>query len=190
MKNPKTNEEAIFMSFQEENVIKLCGFYVSDWHLITMLLPYINKKIDEKVKIATILENDIEDRVSMFVKKLKIPNGEKILKINWKNKREITYNSIKRIIEKNLEENKVIIINGSKDFINKVNAFIKQYMKNNIEKIKNINANIKIVNCFNVVEFNTCINEILDNHDKILNTSGEREITDIFEDYKRKERIS
>ena len=30
---------------KESNFIKLCSFYVSDWHLVTMLLPYINKKI-------------------------------------------------------------------------------------------------------------------------------------------------
>ena len=30
---------------------KICSFYVSDWHLVTMLLPYINRQIDEKAKI-------------------------------------------------------------------------------------------------------------------------------------------
>ena len=25
---------------------KLCSFYVSDWHLVTMLLPYLNEEIN------------------------------------------------------------------------------------------------------------------------------------------------
>ena len=50
-------------------------------------------------------------------------------------------------------------------------------------------TNITIINCYEIVEFNGSIVEILDQHDKILNTSGEREINDIFSDYVRKERI-
>ena len=29
---------------------KMCSFYVSDFHLITILLPYINEKITEELK--------------------------------------------------------------------------------------------------------------------------------------------
>ena len=32
------------MEVQENNFTKLCSFYVSDWHLVTMLLPYIKNK--------------------------------------------------------------------------------------------------------------------------------------------------
>ena len=45
---------------------------------------------------------------------------------------------------------------------------------------------IKIINCYEIVEFNGSIEDILDKHDKILNTSGEKEINEIFIDYKRK----
>ena len=190
MKNVKTNEEAIFMNFQNENIIKLCSFYVSDWHLITMLLPYINKQIDEKVQIATILENNIEEKITTFVKKLKIPNEEKILKIQWKNKKTLKYNSLKRLIENHLGNRILIIVNGNREYINETNKIINEYIINNLNKIKESKTYIKIVDCYKIVEFNTSIMEILDNHDMILNTSGEREITDIFEDYVRNEKIS
>ena len=36
------------MDVQDNNLTKLCSFYVSDWHLVTMLLPYINQKINPK----------------------------------------------------------------------------------------------------------------------------------------------
>ena len=42
------------------DVEKICSFYVNEWHLVTMVLPYINKEINEKANITTILENDIE----------------------------------------------------------------------------------------------------------------------------------
>ena len=38
------------MNNKNYQVEKLCGFYVSDWHLTTTILPYINSKIDEKAK--------------------------------------------------------------------------------------------------------------------------------------------
>ena len=65
------------MNMQKKNVLKLCSFYVSEWHLITMLLPYINKKVNEETKIATILENDIktidiEKQIEKIYKKLSV----------------------------------------------------------------------------------------------------------------------
>ena len=35
----------VIMNLLNNDVERLCSFYVSDWHLITMLLPYINKEI-------------------------------------------------------------------------------------------------------------------------------------------------
>lgn len=177
------------MNFQDENLVKLCSFYVSQWHLITMLLPYINRKIDEEVKIATILETNIEEKIITFVNKLRIPNENNILKINWKNTKSIKYNNLKRIIEKNIGGNILLIINGSKEYIKDANSAIYQYYRNNIKKIKETKTVLKVVDCYSIVDFNTNIMEILDDHDKILNTSGEKEITDIFEDYVRNKKI-
>ena len=28
---------------------KLCSFYVSDWHLVTMILPYLNEQINKEI---------------------------------------------------------------------------------------------------------------------------------------------
>ena len=44
---------------------------------------------------------------------------------------------------------------------------------------------MKIINCYEIIEFNGSITEILDKHDKILNTSGEKEIKEIFTDYEK-----
>lgn len=172
------------MNNQKNKILKLCSFYVSDWHLITMLLPYINKKINEEVEIATILEKDIENNVKALVEKLNLKNSEKILEINWKNKSK----NIENIVEDKIGKEMLIIVNGSKDFIKNSNDQIANYLELNSNKLEN--TNIKIVDCYEIVEFNGSIVEILDEHDKILNTSGEKEINEVFEDYNRKEKIS
>lgn len=165
------------MKFEEKTLTKLCSFYVSDWHLVTMILPYINQKINEQAKIATILEKDIKQNVVTLVEKLNLKNKEKILNINWNKNEEIKID--------NLQNNQeiIIFINGSEKYIQKQNRKLTRYMQTHI--IKN---NIKIVDCYEITEFNGSITRILDTHDKILNTSGEKEISEIFEDYKKEEK--
>ena len=177
------------MNMQKKNVLKLCSFYVSEWHLITMLLPYINKKVNEETKIATILENDIKDNVELLVQKLNLKNEEKVLNIDWTKKDSKKYSNISKIIEGNNENNILIIVNGNKEYIKEANENIQKYINKNKEKLEKANINITIVDCYEIVEFNGSIVEILDNHDKILNTSGEKEITEVFTDYTRKEKI-
>ena len=164
------------MSVAENNITKLCSFYISDWHLVTMLLPYINKKINEQTKIATILEKDIKQNITTLVEKLNLKNKEKVLELNWGKTEQ------RKNVFSNMNENKevVVIVNGEKEFIERKNKKIQQYLSTH-----KINAKIKIINCYEIVDFNGSINEILQEHDKILNTSGEKEISEIFEDYKK-----
>ena len=164
------------MEVQKNNLTKLCSFYVSDWHLVTMLLPYINQKINEQAKIATILEKDIEENVITLVEKLNLKNKEKILNLNWKKQDEIR----SRINELETNQELIIFINGNKEFIEKYNKKLTRYFETHLIRNK-----IKIINCYEVIEFNGSITHILDEHDKILNTSGEKEIKEIFIDYER-----
>ena len=166
------------MKFEEKTLTKICNFYVSDWHLVTMILPYINQKVNEEAKITTILEKDLEQNIKTLLEKLNLENKQKILEINWNHNEEIkkALNGLKK------EQELIIFINGNKEFIDRQNMKIAKYFNTHI-----MTNDIKIINCYEIVEFQGSITEILDNHDKILNTSGEKEITDIFEDYKRKE---
>ena len=91
--------------------------------------------------------------------------------------------------EKKLEEQN--ISKEAKDLISLIyySYIANQEEKREIEKIwyKNENkyqeVNIKIIDCYEVGEFNLNLQEILHKHDKILNTSGEKEICDVFEGY-------
>ena len=171
------------MNLLDNNVERLCSFYVSDWHLVTMLLPYINKEINEKANIITILENDIEENIKILTKKLNLKNEEKIFNLNWKKTNGIKYTEIESKMKK-LEKDEVlnvIFINGNKNYIDLTNKNIDKFLKENKEKYKKIK--IKIIDCYEVGEFNINMREILDKHNKILNTSGEKEICDVFEGY-------
>lgn len=171
------------MEILKNNIEKLCSFYVSDWHLVTMLLPYINKQINEKANIITILEDDIEENIKTLTKKLNLKNEKKILKLNWSKSNGIKYSELQEKM-KQLEDKEVInviFINGSKKYIDMTNKNIEKFLEVNFNKIKN--EKVKIINCFEVGDFNLNIQEILHSHDKILNTSGEKEISEVFEGY-------
>lgn len=167
------------MEILKKNIKKICGFYVSDWHLVTMLLPYINKEINEKANIITILENNIEENVKTLVSKLNLKNEKEILKLDWKPKKLVSKLQIKEILN-NIDREQtinIILITGDKEFIRKINNYVEDALE------KEATKSVKIINCFEVSEFNLNMSEILKSHDKILNTSGEREIADVFEGY-------
>ena len=171
------------MEILKKNIEKLCSFYVSDWHLVTMLLPYINKQINEKANIITILEKDIEENIRTLTKKLNLKNEEKILSLNWSETNGIKYSEIKNKL-KDLEKQdilNIIFINGKKEYIDITNKNVEKFLLSIKEKHKKIQ--IKIINCYEVSEFNINMQEILDSHDKILNTSGEKENNDVFDEY-------
>ena len=51
------------MYTNEINIKKICSFYVSDWHLTAMLLPYITNKLQKNERINTILNKDIKEKM-------------------------------------------------------------------------------------------------------------------------------
>lgn len=165
----------------KNNPEKLCSFYVSELHLATMILPYINKKINEKAKIITFLENNIEENIKMLISKLNLKNEKKILNLNWKQNQNINEENISEKLKDLKEGQNIILINGKKEYIENMNKKIEEIMKKISNEIKN--KKIKIINCYEVIEFNGDIKEILDMHDKVLNTSGEKNIEEVFEGY-------
>lgn len=171
------------MKKENQKPEKLCSFYVSDWHLATMLLPYINHKVEEKTKVITLLENNIEENIKTLVEKLNLKNKEEILKIRWTNINSKKYVDIENILKKEINNTKqnIILINGCKDYIEKNNKNIEKWIK------KSDKPKIKVINFFEVTEFNHNIIEILNTHDRILNTSGEKEIGEVFEGYIKQE---
>ena len=48
----------------QETFEKICSFYVSDWHMVTMLLPYISKQIENNINVETMLQKDVDKNVT------------------------------------------------------------------------------------------------------------------------------
>ena len=172
----------------ENNKLRICSFYVSDWHLTAMLLPFIEEKTEKGEIINTILEKNITYNMKEILSRIKISNRtkEQILKIDWKNKSLIKYGEIRKFMEKVTRNQKTvtILVEGNKDRIDYINKNIDKWMQKQERKLKR--KEIKIINCYEVTEFNNNLQEILDKHDKILNTSGIHEIEEMYSGYDKK----
>lgn len=144
---------------------KLCCFYASDWHLTVMLLPYINSKIQENSSIYMKCENNIEEKMSVLLNKLKIKNKRNIMNINWNNK----------IQEDDSNDNeKIYIVSGRNSYIEAMNSIIEKYYENK-------NIQVKIINCYEITEENNLRQIIEKNgYKQILNTKGENDINEKF----------
>ena len=154
------------------NLTKVCSFCASDWHLITMLLPHINRAVDKGAKITTILEQNEQDKVETLLKSLQLANTDKILNIGWTRK-ELSDIRIKR---KSTDIKMEIIISGSEEYIDEANEKIKAYIEENEGKTE-----IKIINCY-YIKADLNIKKILQEHKAVLNTAGEKTVEEYAKD--------
>lgn len=162
------------MKNTNDNIEKICNFYMSDWHFAVMILPYINNEINSNTQIITIFEKDISPKVKTLVDKLNLKNKDEILKINWKNSDIKNFIQEIKIKMKNNDKN-ILIINGTNSYINRINNRLETEIHNNIFK----NLNIKIIDCYEFEENKDNMNSIIEKYDFMLNTSGEIKINSI-----------
>ena len=164
----------------QQNIKKLCNFYVSDLHLSVMLLPYLSRQINEDVEITTIFEKIKKENIGEVLEKLNIKNKEKILNINWFNSNKDTNEKINNTIKKDINDNKdlIIIIGGNKKYVTENHENISKLI-NNFENEKKFNSTIKIIDCYNADEVGIDMRNIVREHDGLLNTSGEININDL-----------
>ena len=130
---------------------KTCCFYVSEFHLEMILVPYINEIIEQNITILT--QKKLNETMEILISKinLKAENKEKILNLKWDGEEEI-------------KENSNIIIIGS-----------KQYIENKNKEISNKNV-LSILDSYALEEEKNNINEIVKEYKNVLNTLGKKEI--------------
>ena len=160
---------------------KTCSFYISEFHLSTLLLPYITTKVKNDVQIYTFLEEGIKESITKVVRGMNTEDYVKkeILKINWEKFEIINYDKI--LEEINVEDRDVnIIVSGSKKYIENVNINLEKLIKELNLKGLNNKIEITINNCYQVKEVLSA-KEVLDKHDLLLNTSGEVKIDEVFD---------
>lgn len=171
---------------ENQSVEKVCSFYVNDWHLTTMMLPYMNRRIRENTKIITILQNGMNDKVKELIGKMNLSkeSTSQLLNIDWTSNTIFKYTDMKELIEEPIkEENIDILVNGTLDYMDIVNKNIDKILAQG--KVKA--TQITIINCYEVGQFED-INPLLQKHSKLLNTSGLRNIEEVFEGYEKQDK--
>lgn len=149
----------------KENEQKLCSFYASDFHLEMIILPYINKKLEDEEEVVIITEENLKESVNILISKINLEEKRKtkLLNLNWENnyeeKIEQLYNCSSRKV--------CVIVNGAESFINKIDK--------KLNKISDKN-DINIVNCFRIEDIQNHMQDIVLNHTGVLNTSGLQKI--------------
>ena len=118
------------------------------------------EEVNEKVKIATILQTEEQTYMETLLEKLKIDNRQKILNIDWKSKR---LDDVNLDYEKGTELE--IIIKGNLEYMERANKMVENIIKDKYE-------NVTIINCYNVEDSKASIADIICKNDMILNTSG------------------
>lgn len=141
------------MVLEEKKVKNICNFYVSEYHLEIMLLPYISKKIDNEENITIITEIDLESTLNVVIERINLDKDkkEKTKKIGW---------NIQNI--ENIIPNTNVILIGSKKFINEKVFELKERQVENLE----------IIACYNYNEVKNDMKEIVSKYDGMLNTLG------------------
>jgi hypothetical protein len=163
------------MKNKGNEIKRICGFYINNCHLTTMMLPYIHKEIENENKIITILQNGIKNNIQEILSKMNLNQNlyNKILEINWNRTNTIKYSEIKNKLEniKGEEYNNInILINGDIEFINRVNQNIEKVLKN-----INIKGVVSIINYYEIMGTGN-IEAITNKHEYIINTSGIKSI--------------
>lgn len=141
---------------------KICCFYVSKEHLVTMLIPYICNCLNNGNNIETFFEENLVE----IINKINLNNlhKKKILEsVDWKklNREELS--------KKFESENNIIIVAGKNDFIERLNNIII-----------NFHTNFTLVNCYELSEIEKMDVQKINKYDKILSTKGIARVEEIF----------
>ena len=135
---------------QDKRKQRSCSFYVSDFHLEMILLPYIKEKIKKEEDITLLTQKNLRQTLEILVKKINLDEKikQKILDLNWEG-------------DKRIRENSNIIVIGSEEYIKKKNEEIE---RNNV---------LSIVDCYYFEEIKNNIINIKKQYKNILNSLGE-----------------
>ena len=105
---------------------KMCLFYASDYHFEMIILPYLNKKIEENNNVVIFTENNLKDTVNVLMSKMnfKEDRKNKILKLDWENDDLEKFEKLKNY-EKDSKDT-VVFIKGTENYIKNVNNNINE----------------------------------------------------------------
>ncbi len=141
------------MVVENIQIKRICSFYVSEFHLGMILLPYISQKIERKESILIVSEKNLLNSIKELVSKVNLKEEIKnqILNLKW---------NCSNIVE--IKDKSNIILIGKEKFIEDKVKEIEE---------KNINE-IQIIDCYYFEEIKNKMQDIVEKHDRSLNTLG------------------
>lgn len=132
-------------------IIKVCSFVANYTHSCIVANNFISKEFD-KAKVIYINENSEKEKLKKIVNKYFKNINKKIIYMEWLNE---------EIVNDYVNENIVLVINGSESFISKVNEYMC-FIQNEI----------LVINCYNIMDIKSNISDIIATHDYYLNSDG------------------
>ena len=181
VKSSHVNLGGKFMTFEKSNMKRMCSFCVSDWHMAATILPYIKERTENNEKVVSICEKGIEENIINLLERMKLEQStkNKILQINWETRNWEKYEQFEYFMEGNYADNINVVVKGTKEYIEKINSYINNWIEKNNNRIKQENRNVKVISCYNISE-NIAQENILSNYNYVLNTTGEKEVREYF----------
>ena len=131
--------------------IKVCSFVANYTHSCILVNNFISKEF-EKAKVIYINEKSEKEKLKNIVNKYFKNMNKKIIYMEWLNE---------EVVNDYVNENIILVINGSENFISRVNEYICF-----------IQSDVVVINCYNVMSLKTSISDIISIHDYYLNTDG------------------
>ncbi len=131
--------------------IKVCSFVSSYTHSLIVANNFISKEYDN-AKVIYINQNSEKEKLDKIVNKYFRSLNKKIIYMEWLNE---------EVVNDYINENIILVVNGSESFISRVNEYFKF-----------VEPNIVVINCYNVMEIKSSIKDIVSIHDYYLNTQG------------------
>lgn len=141
------------MVVENIQIKRICSFYVSEFHLGMILLPYISQKIERKEPILIVSEKNLLNSIKELVSKVNLKEEIKnqILNLKW---------NCSNIVE--IKDKSNIILIGKEKFI-----------EDKVKEIEEKNMNeIQIIDCYYFEEIKNKMQDIVEKHDRSLNTLG------------------
>ena len=106
----------------------------------------------ENKNVVIITENKLEDSIKILISRMNIKNKEEILKLGWNNN---------QVAEINNKDNLIIIINGSKKFVEEKNQEITDILRKE--------QSVELINCYYFEEVKDEMLDITATHTEVLN---------------------
>ena len=132
-------------------IIKVCTFVANYTHSCIVANNFISKEYDN-AKVIYINESSEKEKLKKIVNKYFKNINKKIIYMEWLNE---------EIVNDYVNENIILVVNGSESFISRVNEYLC-FIQNEI----------LVINCYNIMNLKTNISDIIASHDYYLNTDG------------------